>query len=222
MALSTENLLEEYKKLVTNGLDLLNCLSEEINLIKGKNSKTQEKVNDYEKYRFHLDYQSWYTQSLEVVSQLLPSRREEFITLYQGNKVRKYIDAQNFTIQDWLLGYRKLYSIQVDIIDDYGLCVFYRFKSQIDIFSSIEKRFTSSIFDIKSLVMADVFDSELEAAMDLTLKGFLRGAGAIAGVVLEKHFISLCKSHKISIKKVKHQQLMISMNYCVKIISLIL
>lgn len=48
-----------------------------------------------------------------------------------------------------------------------------------------------------------MFDSELEAAKVLFKNGFLRAAGAIAGVVLEKHLIQVCNNYKINLRKRK-------------------
>jgi hypothetical protein len=41
----------------------------------------------------------------------------------------------------------------------------------------------------------------LDAARELTKHGFLRGAGAIAGVVLEKHLLQVAQNHSLSIRK---------------------
>ena len=76
-----------------------------------------------------------------------------------------------------------------------------RFQQQLAILQSAQQRFKSSLFDIKQLLQADLFDSELEAAKELNRKGFLRGAGAIAGVVLERHLKGVCNNHKIKITK---------------------
>jgi hypothetical protein len=48
------------------------------------------------------------------------------------------------------------------------------------------------------LVQSDFFDNELDAAEELNRKSFQRGAGAIAGVVLEGHLVTVCEQHKIS------------------------
>ena len=40
-------------------------------------------------------------------------------------------------------------------------------------------------------------DSEIDSAKLLVKNGFLRAAGAICGVVLEKHFAVVCDMHKI-------------------------
>ena len=59
------------------------------------------------------------------------------------------------------------------------------------------------MFDIQEVLQSDIFDSELGAAKELTKKGYIRGAGAIAGVVLEKHLGHICKVHDLKSRK-KH------------------
>ncbi len=49
--------------------------------------------------------------------------------------------------------------------------------------------------------MADLFDSELESAKELSKKGFLRAGGALAGVVLEKHLAQVMTNHGLKSKK---------------------
>ena len=77
------------------------------------------------------------------------------------------------------------------------------FRQQLAIVKAVEKRFESTLFDIKHLVQADLFDSELDAARELIKNGFLRGAGAIAGVVLEKHLAQVVINHNVTTRK-KH------------------
>ena len=50
------------------------------------------------------------------------------------------------------------------------------FRQQLAILTAVRARFESSLFDIRHLVMADLFDSELDAAETLAKKNFLRGA----------------------------------------------
>ena len=69
-----------------------------------------------------------------------------------------------------------------------------------------EKRFDSSLFEIRQLVQADLFDSEIDAARELLKNKFVRAAGAIAGVVLEKHLTQVCEDHGLEIQK-KHPAL---------------
>jgi hypothetical protein len=65
----------------------------------------------------------------------------------------------------------------------------------------VRARFESSLFEIRQLVQADLFDSELEAAEELAKNKFTRAAGAVAGVVLERHLTEACGNHAINIAK---------------------
>ena len=76
-----------------------------------------------------------------------------------------------------------------------------RFSQQLAILSAAEKRFDSSLFEIRQLVQADLFDSEVEAARELLKKKFARAAGAIVGVLLEKHLAQVCQDRAIKITK---------------------
>jgi hypothetical protein len=51
------------------------------------------------------------------------------------------------------------------------------------------------------MVQADLFDSELDAGRELLKKGFLRAAGVVAGIVLEKHLSQVCDKHGIVVRK---------------------
>jgi hypothetical protein len=75
------------------------------------------------------------------------------------------------------------------------------FHQQFAILQAAERRFESSLFEIRQLVQADLFDSEIGAARELLKNQFLRAAGAIAGVVLEKHLRQVCEDHGLKISK---------------------
>jgi hypothetical protein len=53
------------------------------------------------------------------------------------------------------------------------------------------------------LVQADLLDSEIDAARELLKHRFVRAAGAVAGVVLEKHLSTVCAAHSVLLSK-KH------------------
>jgi hypothetical protein len=78
-----------------------------------------------------------------------------------------------------------------------------RFRQQIAILKSCRARFESSLFDIRQLVQADLLDSELDAAKELSKHRFTRAAGAVAGVVLERHLAQVCDNHSVRITKAK-------------------
>jgi hypothetical protein len=152
---------------------------------------------------FHAGYQPWYTQATEVVRQILPMRLVEFEELYMGkNRARKEINATTFTLQDWMLGVRSGHNTYTgrDFFDSLAIAAM-RFQNQLSILSSAKSRFNSSLFDIKQMIQADLFDSELDAADSLNNHGFQRGAGAISGVVLEGHLIQVCNNHQLKITK---------------------
>ena len=146
-------------------------------------------------------YQRWYTESFVVIKQLLPDRLTEFESLYMGDRRRKKIDTTTFTIQDWLNGIRIVSnSSGKKTFDDFN-AMGMRFVNQQKILKSVKARFDSTLFDIKQFVQADLFDSELETARELANHGFLRAAGSIAGVVLEKHLGQVVDNHNIKTRK---------------------
>lgn len=51
------------------------------------------------------------------------------------------------------------------------------------------------------MVRADLLDSELDAARELAKHKYTRAAGALAGVVLERHLGQVCGNHSIKIAK---------------------
>ena len=150
--------------------------------------------------RLLADYQKWYTEASVVIKQLLPGRLAEFEQLYKGDGRRKKIDAATFTIQDWLRGFQSPRKVGGKIFDDFTI-VTMQFVTQLNILKSVGARFDSSLFDIRQLVQADLFDSELGAARELANRGFLRAAGAVSGVVLERHLGHVIDNHGITTRK---------------------
>lgn len=145
-------------------------------------------------------YQRWYSESQAVIQQILPSRLNEFETLYKGDGKRKFISAVTYSIQDWLLGIEAgkddIYSRKY--FDDVA-AMSMRFFTQTKILESANLRFESSLLDIRQILQADLFDTEIESAKELLNKGFLRASGAVAGVVAEKHLAQVCINHKIEV-----------------------
>ena len=84
--------------------------------------------------------------------------------------------------------------------DDFTI-VSMKFRIQLEILQSANVRFKTSLFNIQQILQADLFDSELDAARELLKNGFLRGSGAIAGVVLEKHLGQVSANHQITTRR---------------------
>jgi hypothetical protein len=55
--------------------------------------------------------------------------------------------------------------------------------------------------DLKAVLQADLFDSELDSARSLTKAGYLRAAGVICGVVIEKNLLHVSDVHRIVVRK---------------------
>ena len=135
-------------------------------------------------------YQMWYSEAYALISQILPMRIVDFEAYYKkpkgvsGLSLSKYlIDTCRFDFGSTAEIYLKLYQQQYLIL------------------KAVANRFESSLYDIKQLLQADVFDSEIDSARELCKKGFYRAAGAICGVVIEKHLSEVCTQHQIKVTK---------------------
>lgn len=169
--------------------------SEVLKSLKDENEESLKKVP-----LFNVAYEAWYSESLAVIRQLLPDRFQDFKDHFEPPKGRKNNDITfaNYRIQDALNGLRV--SRYGETIADEKAAIPH-FRQQVAILQAAEKRFESSLFEIRQLVQADLFDSEIAAARELLKNKFLRAAGAIAGVVLEKHLLQVCDDHNLKIIK---------------------
>lgn len=206
-----ETNLEKYKqdlrRLIDDGGQLLMAMQatfvrDDFNNELKKVLKDKKKISELLKKlpSFGNDYQTWYSEALILLKQLLPDRVSDFVKLYEKPKSRKNITYENYVIEDALQGIHITRGWEKEKVVGPDAAI-PRFTQQLNIIKSINKRFESSLFDIKQLVQADLFDSELDAAQELNKKGFARGAGAIAGVVLESHLSRVCENHKIKVTK---------------------
>lgn len=146
----------------------------------------EEKANAFVKKikPFEAAYQHWYSEALPLVRQLLPDRLNDFIRFYEKPKTRKEITYESYRIEDACQGLRTTYGGTVKADAKAAIPLLAQQKAIVE---AVKRRFDSSLFDIKQLVQADVFDSELDGARELLKNKYARAAGAIAGVVLEGH-----------------------------------
>lgn len=158
---------------------------------------TEDRIEKLEKdlKPFLTGYNHWYSEALVVVKQLLPDRFADFVKFYERPKARKTFDVETYRIED---ACQSLSSTKFggEVVVDMSAAI-PLLRQQIAILESIEKRFESSLFDIKQLVQADLFDSELDVARELLKNKFARAAGAVAGVVLEGHLKQVCDNHNL-------------------------
>lgn len=203
--------LDKYKedlgKLIGKGEDLLNAIQFQCCPDDFRNQAKKILKEKYEPFikalpSFKDEYQSWYSESLSLIKLLLPDRLNNFVKLYEKPKTRKEITYANYTIEDCLQGLSVTRGYEKEKVVGPDAAI-NQYQQQLNILKSCVSRFTSSLFDIKQLLQADLFDSELEAAKELNKKGFVRGAGAMAGVVLEGHLSKVCENHKVIISTKK-------------------
>lgn len=148
---------------------------------------------------FEKDYQAWYSEAMAVILQVLPDRLEDFKRHYEKPKNRKDISFENYHIEDYLQGLR-VTRFSNEVVVDISAAI-PRFAQQLAILTAAKQRFESSLFEIQQLVQADLFDSEVESARALLKQKFARAAGAIVGVLLEKHLAQVCQDHGVKIAK---------------------
>ena len=155
--------------------------------------------NDENSIKFGAVYQNWYSRACKVVESLAPERLEEFISYYLIDPKRKDINADNYVIQDYTKG--------IIVQDLYGKpkwnfnrIVERRIANQLQILMSLKSRIDSVLQDITGHLFAELQDSELAAANQLK-KVSKRAAGALAGVVLERHLQRVVQNHRISMRK---------------------
>ena len=204
--------VDRYKKdldaLIVKGAQLHNaiqydCFPKEVarTVRKSHGDKTNEFIQTLPSFKD--EYQSWYSEAKALVRQLLPDRLSDFTRYYEKPKSRKNVTSENYTIEDYLEGLTVTRGETSTIVGpDAAISRFYQ---QLSIVKSIRKHFRSSLFDIRQLAQADLFDSELDAAKELAKNKFTRAAGAVAGVVLERHLKTVCGAHDVKVRKKKPQ-----------------
>ncbi|MDR2893827.1 MAG: hypothetical protein LBV80_12260 [Deltaproteobacteria bacterium] len=187
---------EELIKLINRGMMLLAKMAYDQNSL--PKEQVEEFKNTLDNIIFVDAYNEWYTESLSVIKQLIPDRLENFISLYKNEK-RKEILYDNYSIYDYMIG--------LTITTAFGETkrgpsdALKKMEQQCYILKSAQKKLHSYLFDLKEVVQAELFDSELDSAKELAKKGFFRAGGAVAGVVLEKHLWKVCGIHAINFKK---------------------
>ncbi len=175
---------QEIEKLIKSGEKIHNALLP----VAGK------EVGSKDLSYFIINYEPWYTKAYAVVKQLSPDRLMDFTSLYNNSR-RKELSVGTYCISDALRA--------ISHKDNYygpwtaALCLL----RQGMILRACLESFDSKIYDIQTILQADIFDSEIESSRHLLKMGFLRAAGAICGVLLEKHFSGVCKNRSIAIKK---------------------
>ncbi|MFC4214296.1 hypothetical protein ACFP4H_17680 [Pseudophaeobacter arcticus] len=147
---------------------------------------------------FLSSYQSWYSKAQAVVKQVLPDRLDDFNSHFEYPRVRKAITYDNYMIKDCLQDLRVTKATGAVVN---GAAAIPEFRQQLYIAKAARDALKSKLVDLTAVLQADLFDSEVEAAASLGKAGHLRAAGAVCGVVIEKHLHHVCDVHSITIRK---------------------
>lgn len=145
------------------------------------------------------EYERWYSKAVVVVKQLLPERLDDFVGCYKfTGRVAKKDVISTFRISEALSG--RVVKRCGDVVEGMSTVYSY-FDTQCSILKSADDRMESSLYEIRQILQADLFDSEVDAAKELNKKRFSRAAGAMAGVVLEKHLKTVLNAHSLTLAK---------------------
>ena len=179
---TTDEIKKELEELVANESELMNLAS------------------DMERHsEFGMEYQAWYSRAIKLVEALAPERLKEFTEYYLIDPKRINMGVGNYVIQDYVMGMmaptrRNKPLWNINSTTRIGIM------NQVQIISFLTTRIDSVLQDVAGHLFSELQDKELEAASHL-IKINLRAAGALAGVVLERHLQRAATNHDINIEK---------------------
>jgi hypothetical protein len=187
MAANIERFKKDLERLLQTGQQLDAAMVHEVdptNFMKqitkqlGDKAKAEALVQNLPDFK--RDYEGWYSECLALLRQVLPDRPHTFVALYEKPRPRKSLPGYSeYVIEDYMDNL--VVTRRIDVKANTASAV-PKFRQQLAILSAAERRFTSALFEIRQLVQADLFDSEIDAARELAKHKYLRAAGAIAGV----------------------------------------
>lgn len=171
----------------------MDCMEEELGTDEAE--KILDTLPEFKEF-----YQTWYSEAQAVVKHVLPDRLADFISYYEYPGVRKEISPQNYMIKDYLQGlsFTLNYDGRARAGDRDAITEFIQ---QLNIVKAARDNLESALIDLAAITRADLFDSEVDSARALAKSGYLRAAGAICGVVIEKHLQQVCGTHGVTTRK---------------------
>ena len=180
---TSEELKKELKALLDNQEELLNLAKDNKDIL-----------------NFGTKYQRWYSRAYKLVEALAPERLDEFTSYYLIDPKRKITDAGNYVLQDYIKGIGARTNQYAKPLWDTNNIAMIRILNQMQIIAALSSRIDSVLQDVTGHLFAELQDSELLAAKQLKNIS-KRAAGALAGVVLERHLQRVAVNHRISIGK---------------------
>lgn len=142
-------------------------------------------------------YDAWYSTALRVVGRVLPDRLDDFVVQYRNDK-RRQVDYLTYTVSDYLLDLKTTDGDAVLVDARAGLP---KMQRQVAILKAARQCFASTLARHAELLRAELLDGALEAAGALLRQGHRRAAGALAGLVLERHLAGVCETHGLKLHR---------------------
>ncbi len=173
--------------------ELKSLIKEQANLIKLA-ADTEDTI------KFGTAYQAWYSRAIKVVEALAPERLKEFTEYYLIDPKKKTTNVSNYVIQDYIKAIGAGTNHYDKPLWDVNNLIQIRVMNQIQIITSLESRIDSVLQDVTGYLFFELQDKELDAATQL-MKVSPRAAGALAGVVLERHLQRAANNHEIKLRK---------------------
>lgn len=139
-------------------------------------------------------YNKFYNRACSLVSTVYPERLAEFKSCYMVEKKTSVTTPANFRISDYFYPKESIYADPVE----HTIPLFVQ---QKDILESIDQLIDSRLYQLENSIQYHLFTDELKTAEELLKNNFIRVAGVIAGVMLESHLKSVCKTHLVKLGK---------------------
>jgi len=143
-------------------------------------------------------YQRWDAQALKIVQTLAPDRYDEFVKYYLPNQNRKLLDE---AIQDYVRWIEPVEAAGTGELpfEPHELARV-RFLNQLQILATLACRIDAVLADVEGNLFTELQDKELDAAR-LLKETNPRAAGALAGLVLERHLRQLATNRALTIPR---------------------
>ena len=203
-----EQIKKELHDLIIEGRDIQNLIL---------SKRDPSKIADNEKNRKFLivlnkkfetperAYHSWYDRAYEWVRKLSPRSLKEFEEHYTGDKHAQQTKGLNYMTAGTTHYIQQraiiLNGHRIDFYDNFNIGM----NEQKFILIRIYDNFNDRIFNLENDIHNSVYESELDIAKDIQEQGYLKIAGAVAGVIIEAHLKTLVAKKDLPIKTEKNK-----------------
>lgn len=162
-------------------------------LVEGERLKRDARPRRELPAQLGIDYEIWYSKASPMIAQLAPDRYSDFRSYYKpdSRKSAAYIPTAS--------RYLEQSDIPYAFSDAYDAAL----NRQLAILAGMIRLATSVLRDVKTILRAEILDSDLLVAREMLKSRHLRCAGVIAGVVLETHLASVGDRRQIKVTKKK-------------------